>query len=139
MSIAKERIENAYKWVMSNRPKVNGFPYLAEVLRQAGVKRYVYNLPSCQCIYFTEQGQVAGPSHSLISGLSEVPQFDKEAFLGVLRASQNGDIEFLQFLKGIWAAGVINYEADLIGRKVTYFGAEGDSYAEDYPAVEVKT
>ena len=33
------KLLEAQKFAMSNRPKVGGFPYLAEVLRQAGVKR----------------------------------------------------------------------------------------------------
>ena len=81
MGNAKENIETAYKWAFANRPKVNGFPFLAEVLKQAGVTSYTYNLPSCQCIYVTKGGCVASQMDSLISGTSDVPRFDREAFL----------------------------------------------------------
>lgn len=37
MSTLKDKIANAYKWAVANRPKVNGFPHLAEARRQAGV------------------------------------------------------------------------------------------------------
>jgi uncharacterized protein YbcV (DUF1398 family) len=138
MSIAKEKIANAYQWAVANRPKVNGYPYLAEALKQAGVLRYVYHLPSCQCIYFTQYGNVASQSEALTAGMSEVPKFDQKAFIKVLRQSQMGDITFLDFLKGSWEAGVISYDADLSARKVSYYGANGESYVEDYPAVEVR-
>lgn len=137
MSQAIEKITQAYKWAFANRPKVNAYPVLAEALRQAGVIRYVYDLPSCQCIYFTEDGPVASQSEALTSGLTVVPPFKKDLFIKVLRESQAGDRSFPEFLKGSWEAGVIRYEADLIKRKVTYFGAAGESYVEDFPAVEL--
>jgi uncharacterized protein YbcV (DUF1398 family) len=37
MSIAIENLNSAMQRAMAGRPKVGGFPYLAEVLRQAGV------------------------------------------------------------------------------------------------------
>lgn len=138
MSTVKERIEKSYKWAVANRPKVNGYPYLAEVLRQTGVVRYVYNLPSNQCIFFTKDGNVVSQSESTALGLSEVPKFNKEAFIKVLRISQAGDSTFPEFLKDSWRTGVISYEADLIARTVIYYGAEGETYVEEYPAVEVK-
>ena len=138
MGNAKENIETAYKWAFANRPKANGFPFLAEVLKQAGVTSYTYNLPSCQCIYVTKGGCVASQMDSLISGTSDVPRFDREAFLKVLRSSQAGEISFPEFLKGSWETGVIRYEVNLIARKVSYFGVAGECYIEDYPSVEIK-
>lgn len=138
MSSAIDNIASAYKYAMANRPKVNGFPFLAEVLRQAGVIRYVYNLPSCQCIFYTQAGNVVSQMETLVTGMGVVPRFDKEAFIKVLRTSQAGDSTFPEFLKGTWESGVISYQADLIARKVSYYGADGESYIEDYPLVEVK-
>lgn len=134
----KDQIAKAYKWAIANRPKVGGFPYLAEALRQAGVTRYVYSLPSCQCIYFTDSGSVASVMPALVSELTEVPDFDKDAFIAILRKSQRGDSTFPEFLKDSWEAGVTHYEADLIRRRVSYYGATGESYVEDYAAVDVK-
>lgn len=138
MSATKDKIAAAYKWALVNRPKVNGFPYLAEALRRAGVIRYVYNLPSNQCIFFTKEGQVVNQTESSASGMRDVPRFDKEAFLKVLRTTQVGDSTFPEFLKGAWESGIIGYEAALVDRKVTYFGAAGETYVEDYPAVQIE-
>lgn len=138
MNKTKEKITSAYKWAIANRPKVNGFPYLAEALRQAGVLRYVVTLPSCQTLYFTKEGPVVSQSEVLLTGLSDVPTFDQDAFVSVLRKSQAGETTFPEFLKGTWEAGVIHYEANLVSRKVSYYGADGESYIEDYPAVEIK-
>jgi uncharacterized protein YbcV (DUF1398 family) len=48
MSKAIENLMEAQKFAMSTRPKVGGFPYLAEALKLAGVTRNPWNLPSCE-------------------------------------------------------------------------------------------
>ena len=58
MSKAIEALQAAQKRAMAGRPKVGGFPYLAETLRGAGVKHNLWNLPSCQSIYLTKEGPV---------------------------------------------------------------------------------
>lgn len=50
MSKAVENLLKAQQFAMSIRPKVGSFPYLAEVLRKAGINRNIWNLPSCQSI-----------------------------------------------------------------------------------------
>lgn len=138
MENTKERIQNAYKWAIDNKPKVGGFPYLAEALRQAGVTRYVYTLPSGQCIFYAQDGRIATQSDVVASGMLDVPVFNKDGFIQVLRRSQNGETTFPEFLKGSWENGIVHYEADLISRKVTYYGVDGESYVENYPAIEIK-
>ena len=59
-----EKIEDAYRWAIANRPKVGGYPYLAEALRRAGVVRYVCTLPSGQTVYSTAEGRVANAGAS---------------------------------------------------------------------------
>ena len=49
-----------------------------------------------------------------------------------------GHCTFSEFLHASWKAGVIEYEVDFITRKVNYYGANGESYLEEYPAVEIK-
>jgi hypothetical protein len=48
MSNAIDNLQAAQKRAMEVRPKVGGFPYLAEVLRRAGVTKNLWFLPSCQ-------------------------------------------------------------------------------------------
>ena len=47
MSKAIETLQAAQKRAMAGRPKVAGFPYLAETLRRAGIRRNQWFLPSC--------------------------------------------------------------------------------------------
>jgi uncharacterized protein YbcV (DUF1398 family) len=138
MSKAIENLLEAQKFAMSIRPKVGGFPYLAEVLRGAGVTRNLWSLPSCQSVYLTKYGTVVSQGASLVSGIADVPKFDREALIKALRIDQAGQSTFLEFLKASWEAGVISYDVDLERRQVTYFGALGESYVEEYPVVDVR-
>lgn len=60
-----------------------------------------------------------------------------KALIRALRTDQAGQSTFPEFLKNSWEAGVVSYDVDFEARKVTYFGAQGESYTEAYPAVEL--
>lgn len=138
MNTITERLIEAQKYAMSIRPKEGGFPVLAEVLRQAGVQINRWSLPSCQSVYLMKEGSIAQQGAPLFNGVQEVPKFDREALIRALRTDQKGLSTFSEFLLAVWKAGVIGYDVDLTGRKVIYYGVLGESYMEEYPAVEVK-
>ena len=58
MSKAIENLQEAMNRAMSGRPKVGGFPYLAECLSRVGVTRNLWSLPACQSLYLTDDGPV---------------------------------------------------------------------------------
>jgi uncharacterized protein YbcV (DUF1398 family) len=138
MSAAIENLMQAQKLAMSIRPKVGGFPYLAEVLYQAGVTRNLWYLPSCQSLFITKLGNVVSTGTALTTGLNEVPLFNKEALIQALRTDQAGESSFPEFLMATWRAGVISYDVDFEERHVSYYGALGEVYLEEYPKVEIK-
>lgn len=133
-----EKLTEAQRYAMSIRPKVRGFPVLAEVLRQAGVQTNRWFLPACEAIYLMKEGSVVQQGTPLVTGTHEIPEFDREALIYALRADQEGRSTFPEFLQAAWEAGVVGYDVDFTGRKVIYYGAYGESYLEEYPAVEVK-
>lgn len=137
MSKAVENLLRAQQFAMSIRPKVGGFPYLAEALRKAGITRNIWSLPSCQSIYLTIHGSVVSQGTSLINTTVDVPLFDREALIKALRIDQAGQSTFPEFLKASWDAGVVSYIVDFEKRVVTYYGVLGESYSENYPAVEI--
>lgn len=51
MSQAILNLKAAQERAMAIRPRVGGFAYLAEVLRQAGVIRNIWFLPACESLY----------------------------------------------------------------------------------------
>ena len=137
MSKAVNNLINAQQSAMSIGSKTS-FPYLAETLRKAGVTRNIWNLPSCQSIYITNYGSVVNQGSSLVNTTVDVPHFDREALIHALRADQSGATTFPEFLKAAWEAGVVNYVVDFEKRQVTYYGVLGESYVENYPAVEIE-
>src|SRR5271170_4214459 len=138
MSNAIENLESAQKRAMAVRPKVGGFPYLAETLRRAGVTRNVWYLPSCQSLYLTSGGPVVTVSTPLVTGTSEVPAFNRAALIVALRSDQAGQTTFPEFLAASWRAGVMRYDVDFAGHTVTYCGSNGEEYSEEYPAVDIE-
>jgi len=137
MSKAIENLQAAQAHAMAIRPKIGGFPTLAETLRRAGVTRNFWYLPACESLYLTAFGPVVQQGTPLVSGFAEVPAFDEAALIAALRRDQAGQGSFPEFLRASWEAGVVRYEVDLEARCVTYYGSSGESYLEPYPAVTI--
>lgn len=138
MSEAVDNVMKAMEKAAANRPKVGGFPYLAESLRRAGVTRNLWSLPACQSLFFTGEGSVVLQGVPLVSGAVDVPAFDRDALIAALRIDQAGKSTFPEFLEASWRAGVVRYDVDFGARTVTYFGCNDEEYIEAYPAVEIR-
>jgi uncharacterized protein YbcV (DUF1398 family) len=138
MSKAIEVLQAAMQHAMAGRPKVGGFPYLAETLRQAGVTRNLWYLPACQSLYLTDNGPVVQLGTPLVSEISDVPRFNREALIAALRTDQAGKSTFPEFLSASWRAGIVRYDVDFGARTCTYYGAGNEEYIESYPAVDVR-
>jgi len=137
MSKAIDNLVTAMQKAAAIRPKVGGFPYLAESLRQAGVTRNIWSLPACQSLFLTDHGPVVMQGAPLVSGAADVPAFDREALIKALRIDQAGDSTFPEFLAATWRAGVVRYDVDFAARTVAYAGCNGEEYVEAYPAAEI--
>lgn len=138
MSEAIENLKAAQTKAMAGRPKVGGFPYLAETLRRAGVSRNTWVLPACQSVYVTDKGSVVELGKALVTDSADVPPFDREALIKAVRTDQAGESTFPEFLAASWHAGVIAYDVDFTARTVTYSGSGGERYVESYSEVAVE-
>jgi len=137
VSKAIDNLNKAMARAAAIRPRVGGFPYLAEVLRQAGVTRNIWSLPSCQSLFLTGEGPVIMQGSPLATGALDVPAFDQIALIQALRTDQAGESTFPEFLNASWRAGVVRYQIDFEARTVAYQGCNGEEYVEAYPAVSV--
>jgi uncharacterized protein YbcV (DUF1398 family) len=136
-SKAIAKLQAAQQQAMAGRPKVGGFPYLAETLRRAGVTRNIWTLPACQSLYLTVEGPVVTQGAPLITGTADVPPFDREALIAALRTDQAGNSTFHEFLAATWHAGIVSYDVDFEARTVAYYGCCGEEYIEAYPAADI--
>jgi uncharacterized protein YbcV (DUF1398 family) len=137
MSKAIENVQAAMQRAAAGRPKIGGFPYLAETLRRAGVIRNLWFLPASQSIFLTQGGPVVIQGTPLLLGPADIPPFNREALITALRTDQAGQGTFPEFLQASWEAGVVRYEVDFAARTVAYYGCNGEEYLEAYPVVEV--
>lgn len=137
MSKAIENLRAAMEQAAAGRPRVGGFPYLAETLRRAGVTRNIWTLPACQSLFLTDEGPVVMQGAPLVSGAVDVPAFDQKSLIAALRIDQAGESTFPEFLEGSWRAGVVRYDVDFAARTVAYLGCNGEEYIEAYPAVQI--
>jgi uncharacterized protein YbcV (DUF1398 family) len=137
MSKAIENLMAAQQYAMKIRPKIGGFPYLAEALRAAGATRNIWTLPSCQSLFLTQEGHVVMQGTPLLTGAADIPRFDREALIRALRTDQAGESTFPQFLEASWKAGVVRYEVDFSKRVVAYYGCLGEAYVEEYPKIDL--
>jgi uncharacterized protein YbcV (DUF1398 family) len=137
MSKAIEILNAALERATRDRPQVGGFPYFAEVLRQSGVMRNLWSLPACQSLFLTQHGPVVMQAAPLVSGSADVPPFNRDALISALRTDQAGKSTFPEFLAASWHAGVVRYDVDFERRVVTYYGCNGEEYAEHYRAVRI--
>jgi uncharacterized protein YbcV (DUF1398 family) len=135
MSKAVENLAAAQLRAMAGRPRVGGFPYLADTLRRAGVTHSSWFLPACEGLYLTEEGPVVTQGAPLLNGAFDVPPFNQDALVKALRTDQAGGTTFPEFLMAAWRAGVVRYDVDFIARTVSYFGCRGESYVENYPPI----
>jgi uncharacterized protein YbcV (DUF1398 family) len=138
MSKAIENLQSAQQRAVDGRPKVNGFPYLAETLRRAGVTHNLWYLPACESLFRTELGPVVVQWAPLVSGPVDIPPFNQEALVKAIRIDQAGEAQFAAFLLASWHAGVVRYEVDFAARTVSYYGIQGEAYVEEYPEVDVQ-
>jgi uncharacterized protein YbcV (DUF1398 family) len=137
MNNAQEKLQAAIQYAMTHRPKVGGFPFLAECLRRAGVERNIWALPGSQSVYVMKGVVLVQQGIPLVSGMAEVSAFDTQGLIAALRTDQAGQSTFPEFLRASWKAGVVGYEVNFSKRTVAYFGARGEEYVESYPEVEV--
>lgn len=137
MTQAIQNLLAAQERAMALRPKVGGFPYLAETLRAAGVTKNIWSLPSCQSLYLTQYGPVVSQMTPLVTGLVDVPPFNQAALVQALRTDQAGQSTFPEFLMGAWQAGIVRYDVDFEKRQVAYYGCLGEEYVEEYPQVAI--
>lgn len=138
-SKAVDNLLAAQKFAIGIRSKTDGFPYLAEALRKFGISRNIWNLPSCKNIYLTKYGSVVCQGTPIDITTVNIPPFNREALIKVLRNNQANQRTFPEFLKALWEAGVVRYEVDFEKRKVTYYGLSDQIYSVNYPAVEIKS
>jgi uncharacterized protein YbcV (DUF1398 family) len=104
-------------------------------LMQAGVERYHADYSRTEVTYYLPNGE----SHVVPMGhepMFVADAFSAEAVEASVRQSQRGEIMYPQFVKQTTAAGCVGYFVQISGKRVHYFGRDGEVHTEWFPGAK---
>jgi len=108
------------------------FPAIVAKLTNAGVESYHVDMVRGENRYYLSSGE----SHVVTNKIPPAPAAEKFSAAEVeaaVRSSQAGAINYPQFMQQIAAAGTVYYITYIKGKKVIYFGRNGDAHTEYFP------
>lgn len=113
------------------------FPETIGTLAQMGVERYHADYSRQEITYYLPDGEslivtTAHPSHPTGT------DFSAPAVEAAVRQSQRNEHTYLDFIQKTMAAGCVGYFVQITGRRVIYFGRNGDCHIEHFPPAPAK-
>jgi len=109
------------------------FPVVVRRMLAAGVESYFCDFASAQETFYG----VNGETHIASMSLKPAPvssAFSATGIVAAIRGAQADSIRYPEFVRQSTAAGVIAYWAFLTGKKVIYFGRQGEMHVEEFPS-----
>jgi uncharacterized protein YbcV (DUF1398 family) len=112
---------------------LKSFPEIVGMLVEAGVEYYHVDYVGRRKSFYSASGEAVVTMIDY-EGLPQVHQdFDLEALRADILDSQRNGQKHREFTRRAMEAGVQGYFAFLRGKRVTYFGRQGDQYTEWFP------
>lgn len=115
--------------------KIN-FAEIVRRLAHIGVERYHADYSRQEITYYFPDGDslvVAAPHPSHITAA----EFSPSAVEAAVHRSQRNEHTYLDFIRETMAAGCVGYFVQIAGRRVIYFGRNGESHVEHFPPAPV--
>lgn len=110
------------------------FPAVVQKLASAGVACYHADLITLRNTYYDAGAQSVDEVLPLTDAPAIAARFDGDAVRAAVKAIQQKDVGYADFLRLIMRAGCSSYQVFFNGRKAMYFGRDGDFYIEPFPA-----
>ncbi len=113
------------------------FPEIVERLAAVGVERYHADYTRQEATYYTADGSslVVAVPHDPTPTSKEFSRAEVEA---AVRRSQRGEHTYPDFVRKTMAAGCVGYFVQIAGRRVIYFGRNGESHVELFPPIAAR-
>ena len=112
------------------------FPEVVARLIEAGVEYYHVDYAGMKKTFYGPNGD-AVVTPITYEGLPPVaPEFSLQEVRATILDSQRNGQHYRDFTRRAMAAGVQGYFAFLRGKRVTYFGRQGDSHTEWFPGAQ---
>ena len=136
MTINQKPLMNAKIITETARKTLEGalsFPEAVAQLLAAGVEYYHVDYVGMRTTFYSAEGDVVVTPISC-EGLPRVAaEFDAAALQADIRDSQRNNQPYRDFTRRAMEAGAQGYFAFLRGKRVTYFGRQGDHHTEWFP------
>jgi uncharacterized protein YbcV (DUF1398 family) len=113
------------------------FPDIVGRLAAVGVERYHADYSRQEITYYLPDGDslvVATPHLTHVIGTD----FSPSAVQAAVRQSQQNEHTYTEFIRKTMAAGCVGYFVQITGRRVIYFGRNGECHVEHFPAAPGK-
>jgi uncharacterized protein YbcV (DUF1398 family) len=108
------------------------FPEVVSRLIAVGCEQYHADLRRQEKTYYVPDGE--SYVEELPFGSRPIAEaFSAEAVAAALRAIQQRQITYVEFLDHLLAAGCVGYFVYLAGRRTIYLGRHGDMHIEHFP------
>jgi uncharacterized protein YbcV (DUF1398 family) len=108
------------------------FPEVVRRLLEVGVESYFCDLANREEVFYMADGKTH--REKMVLPLTAIADgFSPDDVVSAIRGAQTDAIRYPEFMKRSAAAGVIAYWAFLTGKKVIYFGRQGEFHIEEFP------
>jgi uncharacterized protein YbcV (DUF1398 family) len=108
------------------------FPQVVRKLTEAGVERYLADLQRAEKTFYTPDGKSCLVATAAVEAAA-AKRFSAAGVEAALRQIQAGEISYKTFCERIMKAGCVGYIVSIVGRRVVYYGREGEIYIEPFP------
>ncbi len=112
------------------------FPEIVGMLIEAGVEFYQVDYIALQKTFYDGEGATVRIPIPLEALPSVAADFDAEGLRANILDSQQNHQPWRDFTRRAMQAGVQGYFAFLRGKRVTYFGRQGDQHTEWFPGAK---
>jgi len=114
------------------------FPEIVGKLAEIGIERYHADYSRQEVTYYLSDGDslvvtTPHPSHAT------AVEFSPSAVEAAVRQSQRNEHTYLDFIRKTMAVGCVGYFVQIAGRRVIYFGRNGESHVEHFPPAPANT
>jgi len=111
------------------------FPEIVRRLIANHVERYIADLVGLKITYFNNSNEFHEASFKF-NAFNIAQEFNATNVKNAIIDSQQGRIDYQTFLKRIMSAGCTHYEVFITGKRVIYFGRDGNHHIELFPSAK---
>lgn len=112
------------------------FPEVAASLLKAGVESYHVDYIARRKTFYGADGDMASTAIDYENLPPVTEDFQPESVRAAIRDSQLNGQKYRDFTRRVMEAGVQGYIVFLRGKRVTYWGRQGDQHTEWFPGAE---